>query len=131
MKIDGSVGYRHLDKVQRNQNTEKSSFAETIKKSVKSAEEPTVKDNLVLPQANKDLGAAHFHLSNQGAQTSSKEVARTMARKILEMPEESNSRVDEIKALIAKGGFQAYFDTVDSEKLAERIVGSGVLDDMI
>jgi anti-sigma28 factor (negative regulator of flagellin synthesis) len=58
-------------------------------------------------------------------------VLQPVVSKVLDDPEPFNQRVAEIKKLISEGGVEAYFNTVDSEKIAQRLLNSGVLDDLI
>lgn len=132
MKIDGSVGYRPLDKLNRTKGSGKADFAEDIKKSVKSAEEQGKASGVLIPQSRNDSDSAVLNLRAAAShQASAKDAVKVLTRKVLEQPEAVNQRVEEIRNLIAKGGVQAYFATVDSEKVAERLMGSGVLDDLI
>ena len=50
---------------------------------------------------------------------------------VLSQPEEMSSRVQEIKDIISKGGYKAYFDSIDKDKLADKLLNSGNFDDLI
>jgi len=56
---------------------------------------------------------------------------KALSSKVLTSEEEANKRVQEIKNIIEKGGAKAYLDSVDSEKIAERLLNSGILDDIV
>ena len=56
---------------------------------------------------------------------------KALSNKVLASEEEANQRVKEIKDIIEKGGAKAYLDSVDSEKIAERLLNSGILDDIV
>lgn len=72
---------------------------------------PSVKPNVLTDVASADLKA--------------------ISDKVLSSGVEANQRVQEIKDLISKGGAKAYFDSVDSEKVAQRLLNSGILDDIV
>ena len=72
---------------------------------------PSVKPNVLSDVASADLKA--------------------ISDKVLSSGVEANQRVQEIKDLISKGGAKAYFDSVDSEKVAQRLLNSGILDDIV
>ena len=72
---------------------------------------PSVKPNVLSDVASADLKA--------------------ISDKVLSSGVEANQRVQEIKDLISKGGAKAYFDSVDSEKVAQRLLKSGILDDIV
>jgi len=56
---------------------------------------------------------------------------KALSSKVLQSEEEINLRVQEIKDLIDRGGAKAYLDSIDSEKVADRLLNSGVLDDIV
>lgn len=56
---------------------------------------------------------------------------KALSSKVLESEEEISLRVQEIKDLIDRGGAKAYLDSIDSEKVADRLLNSGVLDDIV
>lgn len=72
---------------------------------------PSVKPNVLTDVASADLKA--------------------ISDKVLSSGVDANQRVQEIKDLISKGGAKAYFDSVDSEKVAQRLLNSGILDDIV
>ena len=51
--------------------------------------------------------------------------AKSLAQDVLRTPEAASARVDEIKKLIQEGGGEAYFRSIDSEKVAERLLKIG------
>jgi hypothetical protein len=56
---------------------------------------------------------------------------KALSSKVIQSEEEINLRVQEIKDLIDRGGAKAYLDSIDSEKVADRLLNSGVLDDIV
>ncbi len=57
---------------------------------------------------------------------------KALSAKVLANEDQAaNTRVQEIKDIIAKGGAKAYLDSVDSEKIAERLLNSGIIDDIV
>ena len=104
--------------------------------SLKNKEAPKVKNNsdsvnLSGPVANRQGG---YQLptvrSNSKLENSSAEL-KAISDRVLTSDVEANERVQEIKDIIAKGGAKAYLDSVDSEKVAQRLLNSGILDDLV
>jgi anti-sigma28 factor (negative regulator of flagellin synthesis) len=126
MKIDGSSPYRPADQVKRAKKTEKS-FEGTLKQSKKTQNTDSVNLGSNLSPVKSNYTAMHTRASSQGGANSSVD---PIVRQVLDSPEAANSRVQEIKQLISEGGAEAYFKTIDSEKIAEKLLNSGVLDEI-
>lgn len=126
MKIDSSTGFRPLEKPTRRNKPEGAGRFTDAMNQVPSGKENKATEISSVNTLNRPE-AAPLNLGKPGA------VANTdaLVRRVLDAPETARTRVKEVQELISQGGIQAYFDTVDSEKVAERLLDSGVLDDMI
>ena len=104
--------------------------------SLKTNEAPKVKNNsdsvkLSSSVTNNSGGYQPPPLRPSIANQSSSADLKTMSDRVLASDVEVNKRVQEIKDIIAKGGAKAYLDSVDSEKVAQRLLNSGILDDIV
>ncbi len=127
MKIEGSSPYRPADQVKRAKKTDKS-FEGTLQKSKKAQNTDSVNlGGSNLSSVQSGYTAMPTRASSQGGPNSAVD---PIVRQVLDSPEAANSRVQEIKRLISEGGAEAYFKTVDSEKVAEKLLNSGVLDEI-
>jgi len=127
MKIIGNQPNHHVDNTKRAKakRAEKAEGFENTLQSKKPAAD-SVKLNTPSP-----VSPSYSPPQYRRADTSSKPQVEPIVNEVLQSPEEVNSRVDEIKKLIDEGGVEAYFKTVDSEKVAERLLNSGNFDDFI
>jgi anti-sigma28 factor (negative regulator of flagellin synthesis) len=119
---------RPLDTIKKNSKKEGvKSFDDSMKKVAVQKDSAQISGNL-RPAMNSDYSSLG-QLSAKNAVKQS--VLQPVVSKVLDDPEPFNQRVAEIKKLISEGGVEAYFNTVDSEKIAQRLLNSGVLDDLI
>ena len=128
MKIIGNSPNHHVDNTKRSKakRADKASGFENPLQSKKS-----VGDSVKIGSNPSPVNTSYAPPTFRRADSSSpKSQVDPIVREVLNSPEEANSRVDEIKKLIDEGGVDAYFKTVDSEKVAERLLNSGVLDDL-
>jgi len=128
MKIIGNQPSHHVDNTKRAKakRAEKASGFEQTLQSKKS-----VGDSVKLGSSPSPVNTSYAPPTFRRADTSAKSQVEPIVKEVLESPEQVNSRVDEIKKLIDEGGVEAYFKTVDSEKVAERLLNSGILDDVV
>lgn len=126
IKIGGSTPFRPaVDQSKRKKVDSGPKFEDSLKENTKvinSRDKVELSSNL---QARRPAEAPNPVAQDLKTQ------AAGVAQTVLSSPEQANSRVEEIKNLIDSGGAKAYFDTVDSEKVAQRLLGSGILDDTI
>ena len=104
--------------------------------SLKTNEAPKVKNNsdsinLSGPVSNKPGGYQLPTVRSNSKPDSSSVELKTISDRVLASDVEANERVQEIKDIIAKGGAKAYLDSIDSEKVAQRLLNSGILDDIV
>tara|TARA_B100001989_G_scaffold226182_1_gene181645 strand:+ start:212 stop:616 length:405 start_codon:yes stop_codon:yes gene_type:complete len=104
--------------------------------SLKTNEAPKVKNNsdsvkLTGPIASNPSGYQQPSVKSNISTDVSAADLKAISERVLTSDVEANKRVQEIKDLIAKGGAKAYLDSVDSEKVAQRLLNSGILDDIL
>ena len=104
--------------------------------SLKTNEVPKVKSNadsvkLSGSVKNNQGGYQPPPVKQNGTANSLSADVKALSNRVLASEEEANKRVQEIKNIIEKGGAKAYLDSVDSEKIAERLLNSGILDDIV
>ena len=104
--------------------------------SLKTNEAPKVKSNsdsvkLTGPVANNPSGYQQPSVKSSILTDGSAADLKAISERVLTSDVEANKRVQEIKDMIAKGGAKAYLDSVDSEKVAQRLLNSGILDDIV
>lgn len=143
MKINGSHPSHHVDNLKRSKAKEtgkSEGFQESLDKAKTSSD--TVKSGglqpttTTYPDPTRRVGAIQKKPDSLGSSEDSLKSAqmveaRAKTQELLRTPEEASSRVAEIKKLIQEGGVEAYFRSVDSEKVAERLLNSGAFDDVI
>jgi len=129
IKIGGNTPFRPpVDNTKRSNKTDKTSFEDTLKKSAKVSKDSVDISSTPKPAASYTPAPT---AAQAAPQTNQSRVDSAEVQKVLDSPEQANERVEEIKRIISEGGAQAYFNTVDSEKVAERLLNSGILDDSI
>ncbi|PCJ19137.1 MAG: hypothetical protein COB02_08795 [Candidatus Cloacimonadota bacterium] len=128
MKINGSKPYLPIENKKSNNRVGKQSFDKSLEK----ASKPEIKDSVKLGSNPAPVSNSYSNLSLTGV---GKPVASSnveaVTKRVLNSSEEVNAKVQEIKNLIDKDGAQAYFDTVDTEKVAQKLLKSGSFDDLI
>lgn len=109
-------------------------FDETLKKSEapkanENADSVKLTGNLNIPQGGYQPPVNTTSAMNP--QDSIQAEVKALSSQVLSSEVEANQRVQEIKDLIEKGGAKSYLDSIDSEKVAERLLNSGLLDDIV
>ncbi|MCO4782516.1 MAG: hypothetical protein KC646_09330 [Candidatus Cloacimonetes bacterium] len=128
MKINGSKPYLPIENTKTKNKVGKQSFDKNLEKATKTG----VKDSVKLGSNPAPVNNSYSNLSVLGAnKTEASASVEALTKQVLGSSEEVNAKVQEIKNLIDEGGAQAYFDTVDSEKVAQRLLKSGSFDDLI
>lgn len=124
IKINGGVPFKPpVDQTRKSKKPEGAkSFQDSLKDTSKAAPKDSVTLSGNVPKTSYD---PRFQPQGNASQ------ADPVVQQVLNSPEEVRSRVQEIKDLIQSGGAQAYFDSIDSENVADRLLNSGVLDDTI
>ena len=110
--------------------TAKAEKQEDFGKVLKDSQKPSEKDSVNLGQPNVVSQAYSPQLDRAKASNSSLTVD-PIVQKVIESEDVVNQRVDEIKKMIAEGGEKAYLNSIDSEKVAEKLLSSGILDSVI
>lgn len=128
MKINGSKPYLPIENTKTKNKVGKQSFDKNLEKATKTG----VKDSVKLGSNPAPVNNSYSNLSVLGANKPEASASvEALTKQVLGSSEEVNAKVQEIKNLIDEGGAQAYFDTVDSEKVAQRLLKSGSFDDLI
>jgi anti-sigma28 factor (negative regulator of flagellin synthesis) len=122
----GSPGFRPLEQPKKAKKNQQADFKESLKKTEVKKDSAEFGNNI--KPSTPDY--SRFQVPAKRTDNDSVEVG-SVVKKVMEQPEQVNERVQEIKKLIDEGGYQAYFKTVDSEKVAERLLGSGQFDDLV
>ncbi len=104
--------------------------------SLKTNEAPKIKNNSDSVKysgsvTNNQGGYQHPSVRPNVTPDISKTDLKAISDRVLTSDVEANERVQEIKDLIDKGGAKAYLDSIDSEKVAQRLLNSGILDDIV
>jgi anti-sigma28 factor (negative regulator of flagellin synthesis) len=128
MKINGSKPYLPIENTKTKNKVGKQSFDKNLEKATKAE----VKDSVKLGSNPAPVSNSYTKVSMLGANRPDVSASvEAVTKQVLSSSEEINAKVQEIKSLIDEGGAQAYFDTVDSEKVAQRLLKSGSFDDLI
>ncbi|MCJ8345409.1 flagellar biosynthesis anti-sigma factor FlgM [bacterium] len=128
MKISGSKPYLPIENKKSNNKIGKQSFDKNLEK----ASKPELKDSVKLGSNPAPVSNSYTNLSLLSANKSDASASvEAVTKRVLNSSDEVNAKVQEIKSLIDEGGAQAYFDTVDSEKVAQKLLKSGSFDDLI
>lgn len=129
----GSSGVlRPLEPLKKNNKKEEvKDFADSLKKAAVQKDSAQISGSTsgAKPQAMNNDYSSLAMLAVQN--TAKQNAAQATVAKVLDNPEPFNQRVEEIKKLISEGGVEAYFRTIDSEKVAQKLLNSGILDDLI
>ncbi len=124
MKIDGFNKFQPIDRPGKTKKTDQP-FADVVQNSMNNTDKVQISSGSpevgILQQASLNQSPASLGL-NRGS-------LESIASQVLQQPESISKRVDEIKKLIAEGGYEAYFNSINTESVADRVIRSGILFD--
>jgi anti-sigma28 factor (negative regulator of flagellin synthesis) len=119
----GGPGFRPLESAKSTKRNQNARFDKDMKKAAQVTDKAEIGGNNLKPAQASGYSPV--------ALNAKKPAASAVVQKVMESPEQISSRVDEIKKMIENGGVESYFASVDSEKVAEKLLDSGLLDDLV